>query len=196
MAKNGRALDWEKIQRFHDAGNDRDACMVKFSFQLSAWYKAIRRGALRTILQKKTIDWSAIQRYYDVGHTYTECRKEFHFSRGAWGKAVKRGEIRARSLRWPLERILSESKSRTSIKRRLLDAGLLENKCDECGLITWRGRPISIQLDHRNGVRNDHRLENLRMLCPNCHSQTSTFGTKNRKQWSGLRRTKCVSRVV
>ena len=196
MARNGRALNWADIQRFHDTGHDRDACLERFNFRLSAWYKAIRRGALRTTLQKKTVDWLSIQRYYDAGHTYAECRKQFQFSAGAWGKAAKRGEIKTRSPRWPLERLLAESKSRTSIKRRLLDAGLLKNKCDECGLTTWRGRPISIHLDHRNGVRDDHRLENLRMLCPNCHSQTSTFGVKNRKQWPGLRRMRLVSRVV
>jgi Zn finger protein HypA/HybF involved in hydrogenase expression len=53
--------------------------------------------------------------------------------------------------------------------------------CDECGLESWNKKPITFQIDHKNGVRNDNRMENLRLLCPNCHSQTSTFGGKNIK---------------
>ena len=184
-----KILDWSEIQRYHDAGHNRDACTARFRFCIDAWYKAIRRGKLQTVLQKTCIDWAAVQRYYDEGRTYQQCRAEFRFSAGAWTKAVNRGDLKPRALKWPLERILAESKSRASIKRRLLEAGLLKNECDECGLTSWRGRRLSIQLDHRNGVRDDHRLENLRMLCPNCHSQTSTFGTRNRKQKGWRRRT-------
>src|SRR6202011_2714551 len=132
-------------------------------------YKAIRRGKLQTILQDISVDWAAVQRYYDEGRTYQQCRAEFRFSAGAWTKAVNRGDMKPRALRWALERILAESKSRKSIKRRLLEVGVLKNECDECGLTSWRGKRLSIQLDHRNGVKDDHRLENLRMLCPNCH---------------------------
>ena len=191
-----KILDWSEIQRYHDGGHNRDACMARFGFRIAAWYKAIRGGKLQTILQKISVDWDSVQRYYDAGHTLRECQAELRFSRGAWGKAVKRGDINPRTRRWPLERILAESKSRWSIKRRLIEAGLLRNECDECGLRSWKGRPLSIQLDHRNGVGDDHRLENLRMLCPNCHSQTPTFGTRNRKQNGRQQRNEIVSRVV
>jgi hypothetical protein len=67
-----------------------------------------------------------------------------------------------------------------SLKRRILKAGLLEYKCSICGLTDWRGMPISLQLDHINGEHDDHRLENLRFLCPNCHAQTETFAGKNK----------------
>lgn len=54
--------------------------------------------------------------------------------------------------------------------------------CEVCGNNgTWRGSKLVLQMDHRNGDRNDNRFENLRWLCPNCHSQTPTFGSKNRK---------------
>ncbi|MBV9700071.1 MAG: HNH endonuclease, partial [Candidatus Eremiobacteraeota bacterium] len=65
-----------------------------------------------------------------------------------------------------------------------LAAGVLTNVCQDCGLTEWRGRPLIIQIDHRNGVHNDHRLENLRMLCPNCHSQTDTYAARNRRRFS------------
>jgi hypothetical protein len=52
--------------------------------------------------------------------------------------------------------------------------------CWECGqLPEWNGKPLTLQMDHRNGNRYDHRLENLRWLCPNCHTQTSTFNGRN-----------------
>jgi hypothetical protein len=177
-----KAYDWSAVQRYHDEGHSRNACMERFGFKLDAWYKAVRRGSLAAKVERHSIDWGAVQRFYDLGNSYRECRIEFGFAAESWRKAIRRGVLRARSNRWPLERILQESKSRASIKRRLLEAGVLKNVCDECGLSDWRGRALSIQLDHRNGNRADHRLENLRMLCPNCHSQTSTFGARNRKK--------------
>ena len=185
-----KRYDWAAIQRYHDAGNDRNACMAKFGFGIAGWYKANRRGKLTARRSlRKTYDWVAVQQYYDERHTYRDCRVRFGFSAEAWRKAVRRGEVTARSARLPLERILAESKSRWSIKRRLLEAGILVNRCDECGLTEWRNRPLSMQLHHRNGVGNDHRIDNLAMLCPNCHSQTPTFGTRNRKQKHLQRRT-------
>lgn len=69
------------------------------------------------------------------------------------------------------------------LKNYLFRFEILENKCFECSLSgNWNGKPISLQLDHINGKREDNRLENLRILCPNCHSQTDTYsGKKNGK---------------
>ena len=76
----------------------------------------------------------------------------------------------------------SSYQSRQSLKKRLLRDNLLENKCQICGqLPIWNNQPLSLQLDHINGHNNDNRLENLRILCPNCHSQTNTFSGKNKK---------------
>jgi Zn finger protein HypA/HybF involved in hydrogenase expression len=62
------------------------------------------------------------------------------------------------------------------LKTRILKDSLLSHKCSECDLGSeWNGKPIVLELDHVNGVNNDNRLENLRFLCPNCHSQTPTF---------------------
>lgn len=69
----------------------------------------------------------------------------------------------------------------SALKRRLLKAGLVRNECYKCGLGTeWQCEEIVLQLDHINGKPRDHRIENLRMLCPNCHSQTLTYGKKKR----------------
>lgn len=82
----------------------------------------------------------------------------------------------------PLSEALVENspyKSTSNLKRRLVNEGLLEYKCNVCGIATWLGKEISLHLDHVNGVNNDNRIENLRLLCPNCHSQTSTYCGKN-----------------
>lgn len=62
------------------------------------------------------------------------------------------------------------------LKNRLVKEGYLEYKCVWCGITdTYNDKPIVLHLDHINGINNDHRLENLRLLCPNCHSQTDTW---------------------
>lgn len=66
--------------------------------------------------------------------------------------------------------------SRSGIKSHIVSNGLLDNsKCSECGIVEWNNAPISLHLDHINGINNDNRIENLRFLCPNCHSQTETY---------------------
>lgn len=69
------------------------------------------------------------------------------------------------------------------IKLILLKLGLIKNECATCLLTTWQGKEITLQLDHVNGNNRDNRVQNLRLLCPNCHSQTPTYsGKKNLKK--------------
>lgn len=131
---------------------------------------------------KRKYDWVAIQRFYDEGHTVQECRIKFGFAKASWSKARKRGDVwRVRPKKADLEQLLSRSKHRRSIKRRLLRDGIFKAVCGRCGIAEWCGKPLSVQIDHINGINDDYRLENLRMLCPNCHSLTETHGHKNRK---------------
>jgi 5-methylcytosine-specific restriction endonuclease McrA len=69
--------------------------------------------------------------------------------------------------------------SGTGVARRLLARGW-PYQCAWCGVSAWRGKPLILHLDHINGINNDHRLENLRFLCPNCHSQTETYSNRRR----------------
>ena len=68
------------------------------------------------------------------------------------------------------------------LKARLIKEDYIKCECVWCGIAdTWNDKPIVLHLDHINGISNDHRLENLRLLCPNCHSQTDTWCGKNNK---------------
>lgn len=67
------------------------------------------------------------------------------------------------------------------LKNKLIKAGIKENKCEICGITDWNGKHIQMELHHIDGDRTNHKLSNLMMLCPNCHSQTETFRAKNIK---------------
>ncbi len=101
-----------------------------------------------------------------------------HWTGQVWNKNRKSPSSRRR----PLEDFLVENSlpldSKT--KKRLRQANILGSTCQACGLGDWwNGKPIQLQIDHINGVRGDHKIENLRLLCPNCHSQTATFAGRS-----------------
>lgn len=84
--------------------------------------------------------------------------------------------------KYDLNEILVENSAysnHTKLKQRIIREGLLEWSCAICGINEWNGKPLVLQLDHINGNNRDNRIENLRFLCPNCHSQTDTFCRKN-----------------
>lgn len=92
--------------------------------------------------------------------------------------------VQSANAKYTLNEILVENSSYTNISRlktRLINEGRLEYKCAMCGNEgKWQGKDLTLQLDHINGINNDHRLENLRFLCPNCHSITPTYTGKNK----------------
>lgn len=67
------------------------------------------------------------------------------------------------------------------LRKRLINEGVKEQKCECCGLTEWLGKNISLELDHIDGNCYNHRIENLRIVCPNCHAQTETYRGKNKK---------------
>ena len=81
------------------------------------------------------------------------------------------------------KKLLSENckHQRIVLRRYIIKENLIPYKCAICGITKWNNKTLSLELDHINGVNNDNRLENLRFLCPNCHSQTTTYGSKNQQ---------------
>jgi predicted DNA-binding protein YlxM (UPF0122 family) len=128
-------------------------------------------------------DWAEVQRYYDAGNSISECQERFGFSRKTFSDAVKRGAVVTRPRAAPLEVYLVNDRptNRSHLKARLLSAGVKDNRCEECGITNWRGEPLSMALHHVNGSGRDNRLDNLRLLCPNCHAQTPNFSRKKRR---------------
>lgn len=127
-------------------------------------------------------DWQAIAEFYAAGHSARACREHFGCSRNAWADAVHRGAIVPRPRSEPIGQILTAGRprNRAHVKLRLIAAELKVEVCEECGLTEWRTRRLSFELHHINGDGQDNRLENLQLLCPNCHSQTDTWGARNK----------------
>jgi HNH endonuclease len=110
-----------------------------------------------------------------------QCLDRFGISRDTFCRAKRRGDIVPLPSTMPLATLLVVGRrtNRSHLKRRLLSAGLKQDRCEQCGISEWQGRPLNMQLHHVNGDGTDNRLENLRLLCANCHSQTDTYGGRN-----------------
>ena len=175
------------MQACHDDGHGFVECSRRFGFTYQAWAKAIKRGSLHLTPalfddRRRRYDWAEIQSYYDTGASYRQCRAKFGFHAAAWAKAVRRGELKPRNSAKTLLEVLSSRSSRWLKKAKLIREGHLRDSCAHCGISEWRGERLVVQIDHINGVSDDWRMENLRMLCPNCHSQTATFSGRNLKR--------------
>lgn len=104
-----------------------------------------------------------------------------HFTGAAWNQGAR---YQAFGKHPDLQALLVDGSSCQSfkLKNRLLKAGILAPVCASCQCAEWLGQPIPLELDHINGVNSDNRLENLRLLCPNCHALTATYRGKNQNR--------------
>lgn len=138
---------------------------------------------LRAYLESKSISYSHLATGVDWYHTEN-------------GRHVNQITGEKRSI--PLEQILVQDAGPIrgiDLKRKLIRAGLMMDQCAECGLPpVWQGEPLTLQLDHTNGIHNDNSFGNLRILCPNCHSQTDTFSGRNEEYIDRKNGTKDLSK--
>ena len=101
-----------------------------------------------------------------------------HFTTGIWNKGLRySGVQKTRSLEEILQKGVYYSSNK--LKNRLLKSGLKNARCENCGLDSWLDQPIKLELHHINGDHSDNRLENIQLLCPNCHAYTDTYRGKN-----------------
>jgi 5-methylcytosine-specific restriction endonuclease McrA len=126
---------------------------------------------------------SAIQSAASLGIRYVTYQK-YAKQYGVWktnqqGKGIKKPKPEAIKTEDILAGLYPHYQ-RLGIKRRLLKEGYKTYNCEMCGLVEWNGTKISLELDHINGDCYDHKLTNLRFLCPNCHSTTSNYRGKNK----------------
>jgi hypothetical protein len=77
-----------------------------------------------------------------------------------------------------IEKVKSNTASAVMLKTHLIET--VGYSCSECGISDWNDKPISLELEHKNGNGFDNRLDNVCLLCPNCHSQTSTYKGRNK----------------
>lgn len=101
-----------------------------------------------------------------------------HFGGQAWSKGTVRGPRR------PIDAYLSNQFPISSyrLKLRLLHDGVFESRCNKCGGTEWLGQLMPLELEHRDGNPDNNALGNLELLCPNCHAQTPTYRSRNRKR--------------
>ena len=148
---------------------------------------------------KKSLSISEVCRYFKVipaGGNFKTIKKYLkifeidtsHFTGKGWNRGDR---YRSFAKVCSLEEILVKDSTYTNthhLKIKLIKNGIKEYKCEECGISKWKNKKLSLHLDHINGDNLDNRIENLRILCPNCHSQTETY-CKSKTNLFKLRKT-------
>lgn len=195
-------IDWQQVRDYYVAGHSRKQCQRAFGFSDWDWHTAVgcgdivprARGEIRRSTERAVVarlraeglsyDWNQIQDAVNQGLSVRQCEARFGFARATWTKAVKRGAIVPREWVTPIDQLLVPGfrRGRGHLKARLINGGLKENRCEICGITEWRGRPLNMELHHVNGDGEDNRLENLQLLCGNCHAQTDNWGGRGQRR--------------
>ena len=157
----------------------------------------------RVEVTKEQLEWamtqtnSAYAASQHLGLMYTtfirRCKEYGVYKPNQGLKGTAKPNPRARI---PLEKILCNEHFMTggAIKKKLIEAGLVKDECSNCGIPpVWDGKKLTIQLDHIDGDRTNNAQSNLRLLCPNCHSQTHTFSKGKLRKKSHAHVAKLVS---
>lgn len=93
------------------------------------------------------------------------------------GQGHMKGKVAANAK--PLSELLVKGSKAGKLKNRLFKEGIFERKCSVCSIVEWNGKPTPLELDHIDGDNRNNELQNLRIICPNCHAQTDTYKGKN-----------------
>lgn len=141
---------------------------------------------------KVSLSYAGMCRYLGIsprGGNYATIKKKVkeynidisHFTGQGWNVGMKFKPFK----KYTLEEILQKDfdYQPLKLKKRLIEEGIKEHRCECCQRTEWNGKPIPLELHHINGDRTDNRLENLQILCPNCHAQTESYRGKNQVRY-------------
>jgi len=133
---------------------------------------------------KNNVTTSAVMRELGLNPHANPCsvKKRINYLKIIWPHFLGR-RYGGRSSPMSLNKIMVKNSTYKGkrLKKRLINLGLLKYKCYICGIKKWKNKPLVLIMDHINGVRNDNRQKNLRLVCPNCDSQLPTFTGRNIK---------------
>ena len=181
----------------------------------SSWRKVVQRRCERLGVDIKPNRW---HRYDDVtviaaaqnAHSTTEVMRRLNLKPAGYSHARFKQRLAALGFTYPNaaawntgvvfgpKRELSEylvkngpAIGSSKLRCRLIKEGYKENKCESCGITEWRGKPISLHLEHKDGGHTNNEMQNIEILCPNCHLQTPTYAkiknTKTRRCECGIK---------
>jgi hypothetical protein len=167
-------IDYSKFEKINNVSNNYNKDILTEVVLMSKTYKEC---LLKLNIRSAGGNYKSLKKYIDLYNIDTS-----HFN----SNIVRNDKLSKfnKSRKFQLKEILIENStySRTSLKKRLYDENILERKCCLCGQDeNWNEMKISLILDHINGVHNDNRIENLRIVCPNCNAGLDTFAGRNNK---------------
>lgn len=128
------------------------------------------------ILNLKTMNYKSLRerlKRLNIDTSHWETQNNFRFKKG--------NQLNVKPILEQLVEYAPNLKSST-VRNKLVKEGHWVYQCYNCKISDWDNKSLTLQLDHINGINTDYRLENLRLLCPNCHSQTDTYCGKNVKR--------------
>jgi transcriptional regulator with XRE-family HTH domain len=192
-ARSERQLSWgtrDEVEHLLAEGLTQAQIRRRLGISKSTVAYHVRRLGIRADPRfARRHDWTEVQRAIDEENfSMTQCLRRFGFGRDAWYRAVRRGDVVPNPHKASMEELLVSGprRNRGHIKFRLIKEGFKENRCESCGITSWMGKPLSMELHHINGDGCDNGLENLELLCGNCHSQTDNWGGRGTRRKPSL----------